>query len=73
MSREIIGYRFFRTNEEFEEWQLNNGDKTVCTIAPCPKQIGMSDNKKPQLDMNAQVELHVFVTYRHEARTTISK
>ena len=73
MSKDLLGYVFFDSNDEFQEWQLDNVDKTVCAISPCPKTMGVQDNKKPQLDMSAQMQMQVFVTYREPESTNISK
>ena len=64
MSNGLIGYVFFDSNEEFKEWQLDNIEMDICNISPCPKTVEMQDNDKRNLDLGAQVQMQVFVTYR---------
>ena len=72
MSKDLLGDVFFDSNDKFQEWQLDNMDKTVCAIQPCPKAMELQDDKKPTLDMIAQMQMQVFVTYREPETTTIS-
>lgn len=69
MSEGLLGYVFFDSNDEFQEWQLDNLKKSVCAISPCPKTMGLKDNKKPVLDISAQMQMQVFVTYREPEPT----
>ena len=71
MSNGLIGYVFFDSNEDFQTWQLDNGGVEICAISPCPKAVEMQDNNKRQLDLDAQVQMQVFVTYREPEINTL--
>ena len=60
--RKILGYRFFKSNEEFTEWQLQNPKFAVHNIQPSPSVMS-SAGVSEEGAFDAVIEAGVFIVY----------
>lgn len=66
---DLIGYEFFTSQKQFEEWQIENETFKVHTVQPSANKLAMRAVEKDCPDLDGDVEWGVFVTYiypRHE-------
>jgi len=62
---EMIGFTFIATQEEFEQWQIDNPDYSVRTVSPHMLEIGIEGSEKYSPSVRGQTKWGVFVAYMY--------
>lgn len=65
----LIGFAFLKTQEEFEAWQIKNGDFSVCSVVPHVREMELNNSEKYELHHDAKTVWGVFVVYSYEKDT----
>jgi len=63
--KQLIGYSFFRSQDEFQQWQLDNESVIVCTVQPNATGLRLEQNEKYKNDTEGGIDWGIFVTYKY--------
>lgn len=64
--KKLIGYSFFKSQNEFEKWQLDNEEFMVHTVQPNANSFDINAKEKYDGDTTGIVAWGVFVTYSYK-------
>lgn len=64
LENELIGFKYIETQQEFEKWQLENPQFSICNVIPhlISAQVTNTDN----IHASAKTVWGSFVTYRYQ-------